>query len=322
MRNSNQNNHRMGKPRKQRSRKGNSQETAVTSKTALSTRYDASSLAESSEDDIIVSRLAARSYHLPGNNWCQDWVQYMLNNHPFLGIFCHHRLHPIGLGTRIVCLIGSIAFGLVATNCVFLYYAHIRKNLDDVAFSIHLENNTTIIDAREATITITHGMIALWTLGGILHSIFDLCLWHISACACCLPSGAFSSLGKYRTFGSYFVLITVAVLVAAASFVVVLRASVVSRQETVEKVAESRQIDPSSVKWGHVSSFESFSFLVSYVVELTLAMLLYFPLVGTILFSGILGCACLPILGGRPVQVRKEQRRQLRELENERYENP
>ena len=302
--------------------KGNSQESASTSKTALSTRHTGQSLNDDSEADILVPRLAARCYHLPGNNWCQDWVQYMLNNHPFLGIFCHHRLHPIRLGTRIVCLIGSIAFGLVATNCVFLYYAYKSKDLDDIAFSIHLENNTTIINAKEATITVTHGMLALWTVGGILHSIFDLSLWHISACACCLPSGALSSFGKCRTLGSYFVLVTVAVLVAAASFVVVLRASVVSREETVNEVAESRQINPESVKWGHVSSFKSFSFLIGYVIELVLALLLYFPLIGTLLFSGILGCACLPLLGGRPVEVRKEQRRQLRELANERDEYP
>lgn len=304
---------------KKGSMKGNS---ASTSKTELSARYAGQSLNDDSEADILIPRLAARCYHLPGNNWCQDWVQYMLNNHPFLGIFCHHRLHPIRLGTRVVCLIGSIAFGLVATNCVFLYYAYKRKDLDDIAFSIHLENNTTVINAKEATITVTHGMLALWTFGGILHSIFDLSLWHISACACCLPSGAFSSFGKCRTFGSYFVLVTVAVLVTAASFVIVLRASVISRQETIDEVAESRQINPETVKWGHVSSLQSFSFLLGYVVELVLALLLYFPLIGTLLFSGILGCACLPLLGGRPVEVRKVQRMQLRELENERYECP
>ena len=30
----------------------------------------------------IVPKLAARSYHLPGYNLRQDWLQYMLNNHP------------------------------------------------------------------------------------------------------------------------------------------------------------------------------------------------------------------------------------------------
>eukprot|EP00984_Skeletonema_dohrnii_P027860 scaffold17549_cov67-Skeletonema_dohrnii-CCMP3373.AAC.1 len=43
----------------------------------------------------LVPKFAARAYHLPGNSVCADWLQYMLNNHPVIGICCHHRLHPL-----------------------------------------------------------------------------------------------------------------------------------------------------------------------------------------------------------------------------------
>jgi hypothetical protein len=44
-----------------------------------------------------------------------------------------------------------------------------------------------------------------------------------------------------------------------------------------------------------------FTFFVKYAVELFLSWFLYFPIFGTLMFSGILGCGGrLPILGGRP----------------------
>jgi hypothetical protein len=295
-----------------------SHESSGTATTVLnSSNYDGPTLEEYSEADMIVPRLAARCYHLPGNNWCQDWIQYMRNNHPVLGMFCHHRLHPIRIGTRVVCLIGSIAFGLAATNFVFLYYAYRHESLDDVAFTLHFENNTTLVEKKEATFVVTHGMITLWTVGGALHSIFDLTIWYMSACACCLPGGFLSACGRFRKLGSYFVIVLVAALVAVASFIVVLRASVVSRKEALAK-DEANGPNNDTVDWGYITSLNSFSFLLGYLVELGLALYLWFPLSGTLLFSGVFGCGLLPFLGGRPSEIRKEERCKLRDLELER----
>jgi hypothetical protein len=66
--------------------------------------------------------LAARSPHLPGHSWCGDWVQWMRNNHPLLGICCKYPDHPIGIRQRLIILVGSIAFGLSATNFIYLFY--------------------------------------------------------------------------------------------------------------------------------------------------------------------------------------------------------
>ena len=44
---------------------------------------------------------------------------------------------------------------------------------------------------------------------------------------------------------------------------------------------------------------EDVDFLLVYVVEFSIALLLYYPFGSLVLFSGILGCGKLPILGGR-----------------------
>ena len=48
-----------------------------------------------------------------------------------------------------------------------------------------------------------------------------------------------------------------------------------------------------------------YAFLVGYAIELTIALFLYYPLTSTMFFSGILGCGRIPILGGRPYELRQ-----------------
>jgi len=58
-----------------------------------------------------------------------------------------------------------------------------------------------------------------------------------------------------------------------------------------------------------VDSAQEFQFVLGFVVEMALSLILYYPIGVTILFSGILGCGRIPILGGRPAQVEAEERR-------------
>lgn len=52
-----------------------------------------------------------------------------------------------------------------------------------------------------------------------------------------------------------------------------------------------------SILWKDIQ-IQSFSFLLKYFVELALAWFVYYPIVGTIIFSGMLGCGGrLPVLG-------------------------
>ncbi|CAB9523427.1 expressed unknown protein [Seminavis robusta] len=55
-------------------------------------------------------------------------------------------------------------------------------------------------------------------------------------------------------------------------------------------------------------NFEDYLFVVSYFVELVLTYIIYYPIFGTIMFSGILSkcCGCYPsLLGGRPYEMKQ-----------------
>jgi len=211
------------------------------------------------------------------------------------------------MGQRIICLLGSIAFGLVATNGVYLYYMlHKSKDMDDVLFRVQLESNTYY--AADKKWELTRGMLALWTFGGILHSVFDLSIWYISACACCKSresNGIFGSKLQRmaRQFGSYFVTGIVAIISAVSCTVVVLRAIVEERDRTID---EDNDVD----EWKTISNARSYNFLIGYSIELSLALFVYFPIIGTILFSGVLGCGTVPFLGGRPKEIKDLQKRE------------
>ncbi|KAL3797822.1 hypothetical protein HJC23_006860 [Cyclotella cryptica] len=47
-----------------------------------------------------------------------------------------------------------------------------------------------------------------------------------------------------------------------------------------------------------------YAFLVGYAVELTIALFVYYFITSTVFFSGILGCGRIPIIGGRPYELR------------------
>jgi hypothetical protein len=52
------------------------------------------------------------------------------------------------------------------------------------------------------------------------------------------------------------------------------------------------------------SDAESYRFLLAYTVELALSLLVYYPLIGFLFFSGALNCCGkMPSLGGRPQQM-------------------
>jgi hypothetical protein len=106
------------------------------------------------------------------------------------------------------------------------------------------------------------------------------------------------------------VIFTVVASAAFASFLVVLRAALDDSEDSVslsdlntggitdDKVDLDDAVDDAS----------AYEFLISYAVELFLALTVYYQVIGTILFSGILGCGRVPVLGGRPYEVMLEER--------------
>jgi hypothetical protein len=282
-----------------------------------------------SREKGLVAALGLRSYHLPGNNYCQDWFQYFANNHPIFGICCHHKRHPIRRSMRIINLFGSIVFGLCVTNMIWLWFLYSEEDANTAVVTISRggliswgsnTNNATIStddsdssnsnsDASKGQdIQITEGMILLWTVGGGLHALFDNTIWYVTACVCCLPGRSLGCLGKYRWCGSYFVVFAVLVFTACASFMIVLRATLDSNEQDVDfSDLDTAGINDDSIQLGQTEA-SAYEFMLGYAVELVLALIVYYPLVGTILFSGVLVCGKIPVLGGRPYEVSVQKR--------------
>lgn len=286
----------------------------------------------SQERNEVIPALALRSYHLPGNSWCDDWFQYFANNHPVLGICCHNRLHPIRMRMRIINLIGSIVFGLAVTNMIWLWFIYNEDDAQSPVLTLSLggvsvggANNATgaqIDDTNsnnnnnsQQQIEVTQGMVMLWTLGGGLHALFDNTIWYVTACVCCLPGRSLERLGKYKWCGSYIVVFVVVACTAFASFAVVLRATLDESQDNVElsDLDTGGLTDDKIDLSDGVSNASAYTFLIAYAIELVLALTVYYMIVGTILFSGVLGCGKIPILGGRPYEVMEEEKLKARE---------
>ncbi len=224
---------------------------------------------------------------------------YLGNNHQVFGICCHHELHLVTIRHRLVILTGSLAFGLTMTNAVYLYLLWGMDDADpsDSVISISLEIGGDVVDniATESTlkIDISHGMAILWTAGAASHSLFDLVLWHMIACAyterkCC------------HTFGWNMAVTVVILTVALTTCIAVVRAY----DYGWENIQNSEYIDANGLEKA------DFRYLYGCLLELAISLFVYTPIMQMILFSGILGCGVLPVLGGRPYRVREDERRE------------
>lgn len=206
---------------------------------------------------------------------------------------------------RIVNLVGSILFGLLITNIFWLWYVFDEtRNPNSALLTISLgETGSSSSGRTQETIAITKGMFVLWTIGGVLHALFDNTVWYITACVWCQPGQRLENLHSYRWFGPYIVTFCVVIVAALATLAVLLRASVTSDGSAGDDRVPI-----------HVENKEAYSFLLSYVIELLLSLFVYYPLIFSLLFSGVLGCGRVPILGGRPYEVWLEGRRRNRSV--------
>ena len=272
---------------------------------------------EAHMERMLVSALADGAYHLPEYSWCQDWVQYMTNNHPLFGICCHHKRHPVSAWTRVLGLLGSILCGLTISNLFYLWALQNQQYARPI-LSISLISNTTQVDsfvganatvtAPNETVNVSALMALLWTVGGAAQAIYDNLIWSIAACQCC-PSS--NSNKRVKSMGFYLILLLVLVMGMIASLVVLLRVSTLNSHTHISAqylTVELLQNQTLPVQTTSKLTLNDFRFLRGYMIELVLGWLVYYPLVGTLLFSGILGCGRLPILGGRPRDLILEEK--------------
>ncbi|KAL7541275.1 hypothetical protein ACHAXR_010759 [Thalassiosira sp. AJA248-18] len=248
----------------------------------------------------FIRRLAARAYHFPGNTWCEDFIQYTCNTHLVFGIFFHHPLHPVTSRERCVILLGSVASGLLTSNLIYLWFVHAELGMDDTVLSLE----------PSGTFDVTKLMITLWTLGSMVHTLFDLSIWHIKACTLCrYYHGNYvsdSAVNCGRMVGVTIVLATL----ACATYLVLLRASEDYKSSLMDDVKmEHDDGDKSFLQPVSLGGAKYFDFLLGYIIEFVLAVFVYNPLILTIVFTGVLGCkGRIPILGGRPREAMREQK--------------
>eukprot|EP00986_Skeletonema_menzelii_P014595 scaffold9793_cov144-Skeletonema_menzelii.AAC.9 len=259
----------------------------------------------------LVPKFAARAYHLPGNSLCGDWMQYMLNNHPVIGICCHHRLHPLKTRQRSVILLGSFAFGVAITNVCYLWFIATGRDAEEEVFSIDLNTPDS------AHYSVTAGLVMLVTVGSGLHTVFDRFIWSVSACRCCRAGGTFETnsinsprRGRWQDVGTYLVVLLVVLVIAAATFIVIMRAKMDNEGQTeIPYIQDSNTTLTDIVDSVKDFTIEDFSFMKAYCIEFAVSLFVYYPFFETVLFSGVLGCFRLPGLGGRPYEVRKEEKK-------------
>ena len=260
-------------------------------------------------DEIIIQKLSVRSYHLPGNNWCQDWRDYIRNNHLVFGLFCHDKLHPVKNKHRILLLFGSLAFGLIVTNIVYLWGDELRETDDTLQkWGRQIYNETDIFDNIDTDITIAgqslqldaSQMGILWTVGSATHSMFDFSLWHMISCGHC-------NHHRCDTVSGWSVAISICMVVfSVALCFVYFRAFRLEEDDQDEDILDIQQLNVETLF--PTEEEPDFSFLYGYLIEVFFALFVYSILVQTILFSGILGCGRLIGLGGRPRELRQEKK--------------
>ncbi|KAL7482931.1 hypothetical protein ACHAW6_013074 [Cyclotella cf. meneghiniana] len=256
--------------------------------------------AEQKLERTLVPKLASRSYHLPGNDFAQDWKQYVLNNHPVLGVCFHHRLHPLKTGQRMIMLLGSFAFGIAITNAIYFWFLTSGRDSTEEVFALSFS-----IESDKGTptqkISFSYGLIALLTVGSGSHALFDRFVWSLSACKICRPGGRFESRTRcHPDFGKYVVIVIVVLVVCGASMVVVVRA-------LMDKGNSNIDIFHDNSMYSNVEA-RDFRFLIGYLVEFAVSLFVMNPLIEFTLFSGVLGCCSLPVLGGRSREVALERK--------------
>jgi hypothetical protein len=264
--------------------------------------------AERERAAMIVPYLAARTYHIPGNNLFQDWFQYVYaNNHPVFGLCFHYKYHPVSNSTRILVFFGTLCASLAIFNLFYLFF--LWKDGEHKQHDI--PTDIALIEGNEyltlSSVEFENWQLYLWTLGALMNTMFDISIWTLAACSICAPGGRLAHMTDQRWLSRLLVLFVVFVTAALAVFLVVVRAAVGAESGTDIQELQSAGLSDDKVDFGNVGTPQEYFYLRAWIVQYTLTLFVYDIIIATVLFSGILGCGGeLPILGGRPYELKKE----------------
>lgn len=220
---------------------------------------------------------------------------------------------------RLVHFFGSIVFGLLVTNIIWLFLV-LNETIDqdraiftlvfggpqNQTYSNHSLAANDYSEPETPSFQVTQGMVMLWVVGGLMHAIYDNTIWYLTACICCLPGRRMEVLFGLKKYVYVFIALFIVFIAAVSSFCVLVRAALADNAFKEEGLNVTlHDVDPLE----GLENRTRFRFVMSYLIQMTLALFVWNPLVGTILFSGMCGCGVIPILGGRPYEVLQEQRR-------------
>jgi len=199
------------------------------------------------------------------------------------------------------------------TNVIYLWFLGTGRDDQEEVFALNLSANGQEEEQSYSTsYAVTSGLLMLVTVGSGSHAIFDRFLWALSACGCCRSGGRFDNsgcLGGFcKTLAFSLAIILVVAVVALATCAVVVRATVEEGSQIKVPFFQNNLSENRTELNDILDEFDvtDYSFLRGYALEFVVSLLVYYPFIQTVLFSGILGCGCIPILGGRPLSMKKE----------------
>ena len=280
------------------------------------------------DEDFIRGKLARRAYHLPGNTYCQDYLQYMMNCHLIFGLCCHDKRSPVKTKHRLLLLLGSLALGLIITNVLYLWGNEIFHD-DEITSKFRNWATTKIPTFNETTDAIEDAssrlkiatwskLTLLWSAGSSIHAMSDMMLWHTMSCGYCSysPSGA-ATRRESQICGWATAIVIVMLLVIVNCVVAYFRVfPLTDDDEDGDEMRIDEQMlatlvgddegEP-AVDLMDLLMEGDFSFIYAFHIEFAVAQLVFAPIFMTTLFTGILGCGRMPCTGGRPREVWKER---------------
>lgn len=195
-----------------------------------------------------------------------------------------------------------------------MYLGLLEHELAGTAVNILYNATGELAEFQEqyTNIEVEQNFLFLLTVGSFIHSVFDMSIWYLMACFCCRPGGLCQGKGDGGTcrsvcqnFGIYAAVLVVTCAVVAATAVAVAR---LNQDEQLEPVTIAEQFAENQLDGNDeeaAASTNEFTFLVGYALELVFALFVFYFITSTVFFSGILGCGRLPVLGGRPYEIRK-----------------
>jgi hypothetical protein len=207
-------------------------------------------------------------------------------------------------------LLGSFAFGIAITNTIYFWFMTTGRDSEEEVFALSFGTNS---NDGGSTISVSYGLAALLTVGSGSHALFDRFVWSLGACKICRPGGRFEKKSRrcHPDWGQYFAVLLIMLVVCGASMVVVVRALMEKGEDIDIFHDNSKDRDFQA---------QDFKFLIGYLIEFAVSLFVMTPLIEFTLFTGLLGCFSLPVLGGRPREIAMEKKAEKEQLKNERKE--